>query len=138
MKIIHVVGRSNSGKTTFIRKMIPELKQLGTVGVIKHLGDHPFALEDGKDTTLFYEAGADITTGIDAEKTVCTFRGPDIDSVLKLYAENGIDFVLIEGYKQRPYAKIVIGDLDIERSVLSNPTVGDVIGSLHLFDDFTG
>jgi molybdopterin-guanine dinucleotide biosynthesis protein MobB len=34
MKIIQVVGRSNSGKTTFIRKLIPELKKIGPVGVI--------------------------------------------------------------------------------------------------------
>ena len=27
MKIIQVSGRSNSGKTTFIRKLIPELKK---------------------------------------------------------------------------------------------------------------
>ena len=70
MKIIQVAGRSNSGKTTFIRKLIPELKKIGAVGVIKHLGDHEFFLETDKDTTFFYDAGADITTGIDTKKTV--------------------------------------------------------------------
>jgi len=45
MKIIHIVGRSNSGKTTFIRTLIPELKKLGTVAGIKHLGDHEYQLE---------------------------------------------------------------------------------------------
>lgn len=44
MKIIQVAGRSNSGKTTFIRKLIPELKKIGPVGVIKHLGDHEYHL----------------------------------------------------------------------------------------------
>jgi molybdopterin-guanine dinucleotide biosynthesis protein MobB len=136
MKIIQVAGRSNSGKTTFIRKLIPELKKIGPVGVIKHLGDHEYLLEAEKDTTIFYEAGADITTGIDAKKTVSVLQGTNLDDVLHFYHDKGIHFAVIEGYKQRSYAKIVIGDLDIDRCVMSNPTTDDVIKSLGLFDDF--
>lgn len=136
MKIIQVAGRSNSGKTTFIRKLIPELKKIGPVGVIKHLGDHEYHLEDGKDTTHFYDAGADITTGIDSEKAVCTMHHTDLDSILKMYAEQGIHFTVIEGYKQRSYAKIVIGSLEIDRCVLKDPTTEEVIEALHLFDDY--
>jgi molybdopterin-guanine dinucleotide biosynthesis protein MobB len=136
MKIIQVAGRSNSGKTTFIRKLIPELKKIGPVGVIKHLGDHEYLLEAEKDTTLFYEAGADITTGIDAKKTVSVLQGTNLDDVLHFYDDRGIHFAVIEGYKQRSYAKIVIGDLEIDRCVMSNPTTDDVIKSLGLFDDF--
>jgi molybdopterin-guanine dinucleotide biosynthesis protein MobB len=136
MKIIQVAGRSNSGKTTFIRKLIPELKKLGSVGTVKHLGDHNFHLEEGKDTTLFYDAGADISTGIDSEKTVCTLHNTDLDAILKWYAGQGISFAVIEGYKQRSYAKIVIGSLEIDRCVLTNPTTEDVIQSIHLFDDY--
>lgn len=136
MKIIQVSGRSNTGKTTFIRKLIPELKKIGPVGVIKHLGDHEYLLEDGKDTTHFYNAGADITTGIDSDKTVCTMHHTNLDTILKLYAEQGIHFTVIEGYKQRSYAKIVIGSLEIDRCILTNPTTDDVIQSLHLFDEY--
>lgn len=136
MKIIQVAGRSNSGKTTFIRKLIPELKKIGPVGVIKHLGDHEYGLEDGKDTTHFYNAGADITTGIDSEKTVCIMHHADLDTTLKMYAEQGIRFAVIEGYKQRSYAKIVIGSLEIDRGVLTNPTTEDVIQALDLFDEY--
>jgi len=136
MKIIQVAGRSNSGKTTFIRKLIPELKKIGPVGVIKHLGDHEFILESDKDTTLFYDAGADITTGIDAKKTVSVINSTNFDETLHFYAEKGMHFAVIEGYKQRSYAKIVIGNLEIDRCVMSNPTTDKVIESLHLFDDF--
>jgi len=136
MKIIQVSGRSNSGKTTFIRKLIPELRKLGPVGVVKHLGDHEFHLDEGKDTTLFYEAGADISTGIDAHKTVSTVHSTDLDTVLNQYAESGIRFVIIEGYKQRSFAKIVIGNLEIDRCVLSNPTIEDVIRALDQFDEY--
>jgi len=136
MKIIQVAGRSNSGKTTFIRQLIPELKKIGPVGVIKHLGDHEYHLENGKDTTHFYDAGADITTGIDAKKTISVIQGTDLDNTLRFYAGCGMKFCVIEGYKQRSYAKIVIGTLETDRCVMSNPTTDDVITSLHLFDDY--
>lgn len=136
MKIIQVSGRSNSGKTTFIRKLIPELRKFGPVGVIKHLGDHEFHLDKGKDTTLFYEAGADISTGIDAHKTVSALPSTDLDKILKQYVESGIRFAVIEGYKQRSFAKIVIGNLEIDRCVLTNPGIEDVIRSLDLFDEY--
>jgi len=136
MKIIQVAGRSNSGKTTFIKKLIPELRAIGTVGVIKHLGDHEYHLEEEKDTTLFYENGADITTGIDSEKSVMAIHSTDLDAILDFYVDRGICFAVIEGYKQRSYAKIVIGNIEIDRCVLSNPTPAEVIQSLHLFDDY--
>jgi molybdopterin-guanine dinucleotide biosynthesis protein MobB len=136
MKIIQVAGRSNSGKTTFIRKLIPELKKIGPVGVIKHLGDHEFHLDNGKDTTLFYEAGADISTGIDAYKTVSTVHNTDLDKILDYYVKSGIYFAVIEGYKQRSFAKIVIGTLEIDRCILTNPSTEEVIRSLNQFDEY--
>ncbi len=66
--------KSNSGKTTFIKNLIPELKKKGTVAVIKHLGDHNINIEEGKDTTVFFDAGADISVGIDAHKAVVAIR----------------------------------------------------------------
>jgi len=136
MKIIHVVGRSNSGKTTFIKNLIPELKKLGSVSVIKHLGDHDYKLEDGKDTTIFFEAGATITVGIDAQKSVVVIRNNELDKALKLLAWQGMDFAVIEGFKQYPFPKIVIGSLEIEKCVLNNPSVDQVILNLDLFETF--
>lgn len=136
MKIIQVVGRSNSGKTTFIRNLIPLLKNIGKVGVIKHLGDHDFKLEEGKDTTFFFEAGADITTGIDAYKTVMTIKSDTLDETLHAYLAYGIDFAVIEGYKEREFAKIVIGSLEVDRCILKNPTPEETIQSIHRFDNF--
>ena len=136
MKIIQVVGRSNSGKTTFIRNLIPELKKKGKVGVIKHLGDHEFGLETGKDTTFFFEAGADITSGIDSQKTVMAIHNNTLDETLRAYLTYGIDFTVIEGYKGQEYAKIVIGTLEVDRCILKNPTIAEVTQSIDCFDDF--
>jgi molybdopterin-guanine dinucleotide biosynthesis protein MobB len=137
MKIIQVVGRSNSGKTTFIRNLIPELKKKGKVGVIKHLGDHDFVLEDGKDTTFFFEAGADITSGIDVHKTVMAIHNNTLDETLHAYLTYGIDFAVIEGYKEREYAKIVIGSLEVDQCIMRNPTIREVMQSIDRFNDFS-
>ena len=57
---VSVVGRSNSGKTTLIEKLIVELKKRGyTVAAFKHSGsdsqlDHP-----GKDTWCLSKARSD-------------------------------------------------------------------------------
>ena len=136
MKIIQIVGRSNSGKTTFIKNLIPELKKKGTVAVIKHLGDHTYNIEEGKDTTVFFDSGADISVGVDSHKAVATFRKNTLDDVLGMLLDQGMDFAIIEGFKQRSFPKIVIGSLTANTCILSNPAVTEVITSLNLFENF--
>jgi molybdopterin-guanine dinucleotide biosynthesis protein MobB len=136
MKIIHVVGNSNSGKTTFIKNLIPELKKKGNVAVIKHLGDHTYNIEEGKDTTVFFNAGADISVGIDSDKAVAAIRKNTLDDVLGMLFDQEMDFAIIEGFKQRSFQKIVIGNLTADTSILTNPSVDEVISSLNLFENF--
>jgi len=136
MKIIQVTGRSNSGKTTFIKNLIPELSKKGRVAVIKHLADHEYLLEKGKDTTLFYHAGAEISAGIDGDKSVIAIRNNSLDTILTLLSAFGMDYVVIEGFKERHFKKIVIGDLQIERCILRNPAVKDVVSSVDQFDTY--
>jgi molybdopterin-guanine dinucleotide biosynthesis protein MobB len=138
MKIIQIVGNSNSGKTTFIKELIPELKKKGSVAVIKHLGDHIYKIGKGKDTTIFFDAGADISVGIDAEKAVASLHRNNLDDVLALLNDQGMDFAVIEGFKRRLFPRIVIGNLTVDEHVLTNPSVNEVIISLHLFEDFSG
>ena len=137
MKIIQVVGNSGSGKTTFIRKLIPALKKQGTVAVVKHLGEHTFTIEEGKDTTVFFETGADISVGIDSHKAIAALRKNTLGDVLSMLFNQGIDFAVIEGFKQRRYPKIVIGNIPAENCILSNPTVDEVTRSLDLFENFS-
>lgn len=136
MKIIQIVGSSNSGKTTFIKNLIPELKKMGKVAVIKHLRDHDYILEEGKDTTVFFNAGADISVGIDSYKSVTVICKNELDDVLQMLFNHGMDFTIIEGFKQRSYPKIVIGSLEVDHCILINPLIDEVVSSLNLFDDF--
>ncbi|HWS22250.1 MAG TPA: molybdopterin-guanine dinucleotide biosynthesis protein B [Methanoregula sp.] len=136
MKIIQVVGNSNSGKTTFIKNLIPELKKKGNVAVVKHLGDHTYTIEEGKDTTVFFNAGADISVGIDSDKAVAAIRKNTLDDVLGMLLDQHMDFAIIEGFKQRSFPKIVIGNLTADTTILTNPSVDEVISSLNLFETF--
>jgi len=136
MRIIQIVGLANTGKTTFIRDLIPHLKKYGRVAVIKHMRDHEFALENGKDTTVFFESGSDISVGVDSNKSVMTMKVTDLDRMLAFFKYEGIDFTIIEGFKTRNFPKIVIGDLSIERCTLQNPSVDEVIASLSSFEDY--
>lgn len=136
MKIIQVTGRSNTGKTTFIKTLVPVLNKKGRVAVIKHLGDHDFLLEEGKDTTGFFLAGAEISAGIDTDKTVVILRNNSLDAMLTFLKGQGMDFVIIEGFKQRSFKKIVIGNLQVEGCILHNPTVDDIVASIDRFDTY--
>lgn len=136
MKIIQVVGRSNSGKTSFIKKLVPELEKRGRVGVIKHLGDHEFELEKKKDTTQFFEAGATISFGVDNKKSVGAFRTNRLEDLLFLFRGQGVEYAVIEGFKTYGFPKIVIGDLAAENCIAVNPSVQEVLASLELFETY--
>ncbi|PKL61572.1 MAG: molybdopterin-guanine dinucleotide biosynthesis protein B [Methanomicrobiales archaeon HGW-Methanomicrobiales-2] len=136
MKIIQIVGRSNTGKTTFIRSLIGALSSRGTVGAIKHLGHHGFRLEPGKDTTLYYESHAAISGGVDEEKSVIVRRENDLDSTLATLCNTGVEYAILEGFKTRPFPRVVIGDLPGENVVLRNPTIDEVIAALPEFEDY--
>jgi molybdopterin-guanine dinucleotide biosynthesis protein len=56
--------------------------------------------------------------------------------MLALLNHQGMDFVIIEGFKQQSFKKIVIGDMQVEGCILRNPTVDDVGTSIGRFDTY--
>ncbi|HJJ48031.1 MAG TPA: molybdopterin-guanine dinucleotide biosynthesis protein B [Methanocorpusculum sp.] len=127
MRIISIVGHSNSGKTTLVTRLVPELAKIAQVATIKHLGHHTFALPDGKDTTLHYNAGALCGAGIDGEKTVITLRDTDVFTILDFYAFMRYDYVVIEGFKELGYPCVALGDLYPEKELLHDPSVEEIL-----------
>ena len=98
--VIAIVGRSDSGKTTLITRLLPELKRRGLrVGVAKHC-PHGFDLDrPGKDSWNFTEAGADGIFLI-SPKQIGLIRRVDRSVPLHLLLENyfsGLDLVILEG-----------------------------------------
>ena len=58
--LVAIVGKSDSGKTTLIEKLVPELVRLGLrVGTVKH-DAHSFEIDHpGKDSWRHGQAGAE-------------------------------------------------------------------------------
>ncbi|HOB59346.1 MAG TPA: molybdopterin-guanine dinucleotide biosynthesis protein B [Methanoregulaceae archaeon] len=136
MKIIHIAGFSNTGKTTFIRELVPELEKRGLTGVVKHIGHHGHSLPEGKDTTLFHEAGAAASAGIDAQKSVLILKETDLERILAMFCDAGVQYAVIEGFKEKPYPKVVIGNIANATNVLlTNPSVEEVLSHLGEFSD---
>jgi molybdopterin-guanine dinucleotide biosynthesis adapter protein len=109
--IISFVGTSKSGKTTFIEKLIPLLKEMGLrVAVIKH---HHLNFEIdtiGKDTYRYKRAGASIAILSSPYKIAFV---KDLEKELPLQEIvsgyiNDVDLVITEGYKQENIPKIEV------------------------------
>ncbi len=106
--ILSVVGKSDSGKTTLILKLLPELKKRGyRVAVAKHC-PHGFDLDiEGKDSWKFTRAGAEGIL-LTSEGNLALLR-PKEDSFnmkerLKAYFSD-LDIALIEGYNDESEIK---------------------------------
>lgn len=113
MKVIGFSGFSGSGKTTLVERLIPVLKLHGQrVSVVKH-AHHKFDIDHpGKDTYRHREAGAfEVVVASDRRLALMReFEQPAQLSVHQLISElyDGVDWVLVEGFKQSDVLKIEI------------------------------
>lgn len=104
------VGFSGSGKTTLISQVIVQLKLKGyRVGILKH-DAHDFQMDvEGKDTYKYGEAGADLVAISTSTKfnILEKLQHPlKLDEILLRF--NGVDLIIIEGYKQANVPKILV------------------------------
>ncbi len=110
--IVCFVGRSNSGKTTFIERVIPELVRAGyKVATVKHAG-HGFDLDtEGKDSWRHKQAGASSAI-ILSKGTMAMFADVSdqmkIEEVRDRFLDGTYDLIIAEGWKNEGYPKIVI------------------------------
>jgi len=110
--IICFVGRSNSGKTTLIERLIPELVQAGyRVATIKHAG-HGFELDtEGKDSWRHKRAGASSVIVVSKGSLALFSDVPDeikVEDLRDRFLDQHIDLVIAEGWKSEGYPKIVV------------------------------
>ena len=80
--IISIVGKSDSGKTTLIEKLVPELTRRGyRVATVKH-DVHGFEVDrEGKDSWRHKQAGAH-TVVISSPQKIALIRDVEKDSTL--------------------------------------------------------
>jgi molybdopterin-guanine dinucleotide biosynthesis adapter protein len=107
--IITIVGKSDSGKTTLLEKLIRILSDRGyKIGTVKH-AHNGFQIDlEGKDSWRHRNAGADATLLI-TDSTVAVVRNdisPDNDKMQKYL--DGMDIILAEGFKGHPLPKIEV------------------------------
>lgn len=108
--VVSIVGKSDSGKTTLICGLLPELKRRGyKVATIKH-DVHGFDIDKpGKDTWKHAQAGAD-TVIISSPWKVAMIEKVDEELTLDqvIAKVDGVDLILTEGFKRNNKPKIEI------------------------------
>lgn len=110
MKVISVVGTKKTGKTTLVAVLVSALARHGRVGTIKNMVTHPV---DRGDTKRHFDAGADVVIGLgDAKLKVTRERGDLVSALADLQAE-GMDYVIVEGFKHSGLPKFVMGDIEV-------------------------
>jgi molybdopterin-guanine dinucleotide biosynthesis protein B len=119
--IVSIVGKSNSGKTTLVEKLIPELVKRGyRVATIKH-NVHGFDIDhEGKDSWRHKNAGAS-TVVISSAHRVALIEDLDHDNSLTEIRDKyikGADIILSEGYKGNPFPKIEVFRAELKRDLL--------------------
>jgi molybdopterin-guanine dinucleotide biosynthesis protein MobB len=109
--VLSVVGFSDSGKTTYLEKLIPALKKKGLkLGVIKH-DAHSFEVDvPGKDSWRITQAGADITVISSPAKIAILEKWEREEDLSQLAPRlrGKVDLILTEGYKRDKALKIEI------------------------------
>jgi molybdopterin-guanine dinucleotide biosynthesis protein B len=122
--VVSIVGASNSGKTTFIIKLISELKSRGyKVASIKHTS-HGFDIDrPGKDSYRHAEAGAEAVIVVSKDKIAMVKnveQEMQFDEIIRLFGD-GYDIILTEGYKSYPLPKIEILREGYSKGLISPP-----------------
>jgi len=113
MKVVGFAGYSGSGKTTLVEQLIPVLRQRGLrVSVVKH-AHHSFDVDHpGKDSWRHRQAGAfEVVIASDRRLALMReFEQPSEPNVHHLIAElyDGVDWVLVEGFKASDLLKIEV------------------------------
>jgi molybdopterin-guanine dinucleotide biosynthesis protein B len=109
--IVSIIGKSKSGKTTLIEKLIRELKSRGyRVATIKHTSQKLTFDEPGKDSWRHTQAGSEVTMICSPDKVVLTkpiARDTSLEEIARLVGED-YDIILTEGFTRGNAPKIEV------------------------------
>ena len=129
--ILSIVGKSNSGKTTLIEKLLQIFVQRGLkIATIKH-DAHSFDVDHpGKDTWRHREAGASTVLIASSERVFLTKK---IDEALTLdqlrsdFLEAEYDLILTEGFRRDNAPKIEVHRTERSKDLVYEPGEENVI-----------
>ncbi|MCD1293806.1 molybdopterin synthase [Methanocella sp. CWC-04] len=115
MKVISIVGYKKTGKTTLVERLVSELSKYGTVGTVKHTREEIFPIMG--DTERHLESGAQVVVGVTPTRSAKIMKMNDLKSALKQLSQEGLDFAVVEGFKDSDVPKIAIGDVEASNIV---------------------
>lgn len=122
--IVAVVGWHNAGKTTFIERLVAELKRRGLrVATIKHSREDIELDRPGTDTFRFAQAGSDVI-GISGRHRMALIERRETEMGLgEIVARlpEDLDLIILEGYKQAKVPKIEVIRAGVEGGRISTP-----------------
>ncbi len=127
--VISFVGYHNSGKTTFARKVVGELRRRGyRVGVMKstHHADVR-EIPEGKDTQLYLSDGVESVALITPERVYFTGRLENDPEYLAFTLFGGFDIVVCEGFKGSKVPKIEVARKEVSGRTLFESGVENII-----------
>jgi molybdopterin-guanine dinucleotide biosynthesis protein MobB len=109
--VVSIVGKSKSGKTTLIEKLLGELKSRGyKVATIKHASQKLNFDEPGKDSWRHIQAGSKATI-ISSPNNIVLIKPvteePSLEEIARLAGED-YDLILTEGFSKGNAPKIEI------------------------------
>lgn len=112
MRVIGFAGWSGAGKTTLLRKVIPRLLGRGvSVSTVKH-AHHAFDVDvPGKDSWAHRQAGAHQVLVASSQRWALMHElrgGPEPPLAALLAKLDGVDLVLVEGFKRDAHPKVEI------------------------------
>jgi len=136
--VISIVGgKSNSGKTTLLEKIIREAKGRGwRVATLKH-DVHGFEMDQpGKDTWRHAQAGADVVA-ISSPRKIAILESVSGDQPLDevIARIRGVDVIFTEGYKYGNKPKIEVYRSMVHQELFSKPEELIAIASDITFDN---
>jgi molybdopterin-guanine dinucleotide biosynthesis protein B len=114
--ILLFYGRSKTGKTTLIVKLIRELKDKGyRVGSVKNIHSPNFTIDtEGKDTWEHTQAGSEVVVANSKDETAFIVnRNMNPSEILRFMGSIAdLDIVIIEGDWDHDGPKVALGDIE--------------------------
>jgi len=128
--LIAIVGKSGSGKTVIMEKLIAEFKAHGyRVGAIKHAHQTVELDAPGKDTWRYSQAGSDAAV-VSSPSRITIFKSLDREPSLEetaLLLGDGYDLILAEGFKKSRAPKIEVCAGSVAEMVCAEAELAAVI-----------
>ena len=122
--VVSIVGKGDSGKTTFLEKLIRELADRGVrVATVKH-HVHDYDIDvPGKDSWRHARAGATTTMVSSPDKFALVEkveREYTLPELARFATDAGCDVLLTEGYKREATVRIEISRSERSQELLSS------------------